>query len=689
MSEAKTNRFTLDRAALGDVLKRIAQPICVIDKDMDILWANEAAEKLFGQGIVGRKCYQVYFLRGEPCEPQPCPAMKVFHEGSAHEHEAAVLDQQGRQRYFHCTCSVALWDEQGRPAAVVQVSQEITRQKQAEEALRKAKDFYLKLFDAFPNPIWRCRPDGTMDYFNQAWLSFTGLQPVEALGQGWLKAVHPQDGEELLKVHSQALQHKRGYTHAYRLRHRSGQYRWVQEHGSPFYDLEGHLGGIIGTCYDITECRQQREHLSYMATHDALTGLPNRLLLRERLQQAVAMARRRGRHVAVMLVDVDHFKLINDTLGHEVGDQLLKALAARLLKCVREGDTVARLGGDEFILSLADMAHGQAAAIVAQRIHNRLAEPFQVAQKEFFVTVSIGIAIYPQDSEDLNSLLSHADAAMYRAKQSGRNTYLFFTTEMNEQSYKRLQLETTLRRAIEAGQFRLYFQRQMDVLRGRCVGLEALLRWQHPELGLLSPAEFIPVAEETGLIIPIGQWALREACRSNMRLREFGLEPLKTGVNLSMKQFKHVHLHALVEQTLSETAMPARLLELELTESAVMGDPAHTAMVLHKLRALGVRVAIDDFGTGYSSMQYLRHLPVDTLKIDRSFIKDIPEDNNAVAIVRAIITMARSLALEVVAEGVEDARQCEFLKKEGCHLMQGYYFDRPAPLQEVLGRLRG
>jgi EAL domain-containing protein (putative c-di-GMP-specific phosphodiesterase class I) len=229
----------------------------------------------------------------------------------------------------------------------------------------------------------------------------------------------------------------------------------------------------------------------------------------------------------------------------------------------------------------------------------------------------------------------------------------------------------------------------MDVLRGRCVGLEALLRWQHPELGLLSPAEFIPVAEETGLIIPIGQWALREACRSNMRLREFGLEPLKTGVNLSMKQFKHVHLHALVEQTLSETAMPARLLELELTESAVMGDPAHTAMVLHKLRALGVRVAIDDFGTGYSSMQYLRHLPVDTLKIDRSFIKDIPEDNNAVAIVRAIITMARSLALEVVAEGVEDARQCEFLKKEGCHLMQGYYFDRPAPLQEVLGRLRG
>ena len=438
---------------------------------------------------------------------------------------------------------------------------------------------------------------------------------------------------------------------------------------------------------EISERKRAEERLNYMAHYDQLTGLPNRILFNDLLKQAMIEAAAHERLVALMFLDLDRFKTINDTLGHETGDALLKAVAERLRDCLRRGDTVARLSGDEFALVFADMAHIDDASRLAQKILDRFTTPFRIGERDLFITSSIGITLYPFDQDDANTLLKNADAAMYRAKEQGRNNYQFYTSEMNVRALERLSFETNLRQALERDEFILHYQPKVDLVTGNVIGMEALLRWQNPELGLVSPAEFIPLAEETGLIVAIGEWVIRTACKQNKAWQAAGLPSLRISVNLSARQFKEKNLVERVAQALKETGLEARYLELELTES-LLQTPETTITPLKELHALGIHLSIDDFGTGYSSLSYLKRFPIDTLKIDRSFVRDITTDADDAAIANAIITMAHSLGMYVVAEGVETGEQLAFLCQRKCDSMQGYYFSKPLPADAFVSLIK-
>jgi diguanylate cyclase (GGDEF)-like protein/PAS domain S-box-containing protein len=432
---------------------------------------------------------------------------------------------------------------------------------------------------------------------------------------------------------------------------------------------------------------QAEEAVKFVATHDALTGLPNRIMFNQRLEHAIAQARRYARRLAVLFIDLDRFKIINDTLGHESGDVLLREVAQRLTENLRAADTVARLGGDEFVVLVEQAGDAHDLAGVAQKLISALTAGFPVHGQEYHVTASIGISTFPDDGEDVQTLLKNADIAMYRAKEQGRNAYRFYSAQMNVHSMERLTLESGLRRALERRELTLHYQPQVHMRRGHITGMEALVRWQHPELGLVSPDRFIQIAEETGLIVPMGEWVLHTACEAQRAWEGLGIPDVTVAVNLSARQFVHGDLAREVMRALERTGCPARCLELEITESMVMHSPERAVEVLNELQEMGVGVAIDDFGIGYSSLAYLKRFPIDSLKIDRSFIMDIPGDKNDAAITQAVIAMAHSLGVKVIAEGVETRQQYNFLRKHRCDEMQGYYFSPPLPMEQATGLL--
>jgi diguanylate cyclase (GGDEF)-like protein len=463
------------------------------------------------------------------------------------------------------------------------------------------------------------------------------------------------------------------------------------------------LNSVANTLAGLIEHRQTQEalqralkryeesesRLDRLAHHDTLTGLPNRLLLTARMEHALARARRDNHMVAVLFLDLDHFKDINDTLGHPVGDLLLKETAHRLTACVREEDTVGRLGGDEFTLILEDLEDSGLASSVAQRILASLAEKFVLDSHEVFVSCSIGISLFPGDGDDAVTLFKNADSALYRAKEQGRNNSQFYTEELTTRAMQRLAMETSLRHAIERNELRLYYQPQIDLYNGQVIGIEALLRWQHPELGLVLPDVFIPLAEETGLILPIGEWVLRTACARLKSWMAAGLPRIVVGVNLSSRQFNQKNLYDTVAAALHDSGLPPDCLELELTERIIMQDAEAAIVSLTKLKSLGVRFSIDDFGTGYSSLSYLKRFPIDRIKIDQSFVRNITTDPEDAAVSQAIISMSHSLNLKTVAEGVETAEQREFLRARQCDEVQGFHFSRPLPESEMEQLLRG
>src|SRR5690349_2578803 len=430
------------------------------------------------------------------------------------------------------------------------------------------------------------------------------------------------------------------------------------------------------------ERKRYQEQLEYQANYDALTGLPNRNLLRDRLKQSV-YAQRFARSIGVVFLDIDHFKFVNDSLGHNTGDKLLKKVAERLTETVRDCDTVARLGGDEFILILNDQS-GDVIYRAMQRIIGRVAEPIEIEGQELLVTASAGISLYPQDGPDVETLLKNADAAMYRAKEKGRNNFQFYTAEMNRQVNERLKMETSLRRALERKEFEVYYQPRINVESGALVGCEALLRWQHPDLGLTLPERFIGLAEETGLIVPIGEWVLRAACAQAQAWKKGRTSPIAVSVNLSMRQFRQEALAGAIDDALRQSGLDPHLLEMELTESLVMQDTEGAIRVLGRLREIGVALSVDDFGTGHSSLSYLTRLPISALKIDQSFVQHIKgtgmPDEGVVA--QAIISLGHNLKLKVVGEGVETDAQFEFLKKHDCDEVQGFHFGKPMPAPE-------
>jgi diguanylate cyclase (GGDEF)-like protein len=418
--------------------------------------------------------------------------------------------------------------------------------------------------------------------------------------------------------------------------------------------------------------------LRYRTQHDALTGLPNRTLLNDRLHQILAQSTREGWQVGILFLDLDRFKWINDTLGHSAGDSLLKAVAQRLSIRIRSCDTVARLGGDEFVVVLSAVKHEQHIAHTTEEIRGSFSAPFDIEGQEIFVSASIGVAIFPLDGKDVGSLLRNADTAMYVAKESGRDNFQFFSQEMNNRAVERMSLERNLRKALDRQEFTLFYQPQFDVQHGRILGMEALLRWNHPEMGDIPPGKFIPIAEETGLIVPIGEWVLRTACLQAKSWVNAGYSEIRMAVNISGCQFKQNNLPRLVRNVLSETG-----LELELTESILMENDSSAIDMLRELKTIGVHLAIDDFGTGYSSLTYLKHFPIDRLKIDQLFIKDITTNVDDASIADAIIALASSLRMDVIAEGVETREQVAFLKSRNCFKMQGFYFSRPVPAAEA------
>jgi len=431
--------------------------------------------------------------------------------------------------------------------------------------------------------------------------------------------------------------------------------------------------------YSIERKRYQVQ-LEHQANYDALTGLPNRNLLHDRLRQAV-YSQRDKRSIAVVFMDLDHFKFVNDSLGHSTGDVLLKAMADRLRAVLREGDTVGRVGGDEFVLILNDQSNEEIIYRAMQRITAKVSEPLTIDGKELHVSCSAGISIYPQDGRDVDTLLKNADAAMYRAKEHGRANFQFYTSEMNERVNERLALENALRRALDRNELALHYQQKVSLKTGRIVGAEALVRWMHPEWGLVRPARFIPLAEETGLIVSIGDWVLREACRQTRAWIDQGLDPGVVSVNLSVRQFRQEGLVRTVSRILEETRLDPAQLEMELTESMVMHNVDAAIAILQGLKQLGVALSVDDFGTGYSSLSYLKDLPIDTLKIDRSFVRDIGagEEADDGVLAQAIISLGHALHLKVIAEGVETDAQLRFLRRHGCDEVQGFFHGEPVP----------
>ena len=463
---------------------------------------------------------------------------------------------------------------------------------------------------------------------------------------------------------------------------KNGERYFLSISGTPRLDAEGKFAGYQGISREITDQKVAEERIQYLATHDALTALPNRAMFSHLLNVAIPTAQRYARRFAVLFIDLDRFKFINDTLGHEAGDQLLKEITARFKAALRASDVIARLGGDEFVVLIQEMSSPEQAANVARKLLSAAMKPLELMGHECRVTASIGISIFPEDGDDEQLLMKNADIAMYFAKEEGKNNFQFYSKEIKSQSLERMILESNLRHAMERDEFELHYQAKVDLNTNSITGAEALLRWTNATLGSVSPGQFIPIAEETGLIVPIGLWVLRTACRQNMAWQQQGLPPICVAVNLSVRQFADDNLLAQIAAVLSETGMTPSLLELEITEGMVVHNPDRAIRLLTAIKAMGVRLAIDDFGTGYSSLGQLKNFPIDTLKVDRSFIRDLATDAEDKAITKAIIAMGRTLSLTVVAEGVETVEQESFLREFSCDEMQGFYFSKPIAANE-------
>ena len=456
----------------------------------------------------------------------------------------------------------------------------------------------------------------------------------------------------------------------------------------------------IALVRDITERKLAEEQIAYLAYHDSLTGLPNTRLFKDRLLQGLEQAQRNDKILAVIFLDLDRFKLINDTMGHDVGDQLLQVVSERLMEAVRRTDSIAlnsfntlnssiaRLGGDEFTIMLEDLADTQAVSRICERLIELVSQPLELQGQEVYTSASIGIAIYPHDGESVDVLLKNADVAMYHAKERGRNNYQFFTESMNKDSEERFQLENSMRKALKNNEIELYYQPQVSISSGQIVGMEALIRWKHPVKGFISPASFIPIAEESGLIVQIGEWVIQEACRQSARWKEQGFKPVRISVNVSAKQLQEEALVDVIQHNLDVCGIDANALGVELTETAIILEPEIALARLEQIKSLGIKLSMDDFGTGYSSLSYLKRYPIDTLKIDQAFIRSVTVDNEDGALVKAIIAMAHALGMDVVAEGVELQEQLEFLGVHGCDTMQGYLFSRPVPAVDLEGLLK-
>ena len=590
------------------------------------------------------------------------------------EHVAKLAVQHGAQDYLlkghldSYLLSKALGSMVGRAACA--------------EALFEEQERAQVTLNSIGDAVMSTDVGGCVTYLNIVAERMTGWSRGEAAGHPFeevFRIVDAHTREAIQNPMALAIRENKtvGLTPNCLLIRRDGIEAAIEDSAAPIHDRRGQVTGAVMVFHDVSTARELSLRLSYLAQHDNLTDLPNRVLLNDRLTQAMALAHRHRRKLAVLFLDGDRFKHINDSLGHVIGDRLLQSVAQRLLDCVRRSDTVSRQGGDEFVILLSEVTHPQDAAVSAEKILLAMNAPHRIGQHDVHLTMSIGIVTYPDDGTDAETLVRNADFAMYHAKNSGRNNYQFFKPEMNVRAVERQSLENGLRDAIDRREFVLHYQPKMNLETGAIIGVEALIRWHHPERGMVSPVQFIPIAEDCGFIVPIGQWVLREACHQARAWQDLGLRPVRMAVNVSAVELRASDFVAGVNDILTETGLDPRYLELELTESFLMQDSKSTVAVLEALKGMGVQLALDDFGTGYSSLSYLKRFPIDTLKIDQSFVRDLTTDADDASIVTAVISMGKSLHMGVVAEGVETQEQLAFLREQSCPEGQGYYFSRP------------
>ncbi len=667
---------------MRQLIEAIPGPVYYQNRDGLYLGCNQAFLEMIGKprsAVIGASVYDL--APRDLAEVYRSADDELFQHPGSQVYESRVLHAEGSYRdvIFH----KATYGRSGDPGGgLVGVMLDITDRKRMEAHLQQA----ATVFDSSAEGITITAPDGCIIAVNRAFTDITGYSEVDVIGQ------NP-------RILQSGRQDRGVYIEMWETLHNCG--RWQGElwnrrkDGEAFLesltisavkDNSGQVSHYVGVFSDITELRRAQDQLDHQAHHDPLTGLPNRLLLGDRLHKAIQRAHRDETGVAVLFIDLDRFKNINDTLGHQVGDHVLCEVARRLGNLMRESDTVGRLGGDEFLIVIEDIAAATAVPHIAEKILGALQDAPVTVGQEFFVGASIGISLYPEDGGDAEMLMKNADVAMYRAKERGRNTYEFFTKELTQSSLARLQMETKLRRAIDRAELRVYLQPQFCLASGRVVGAEALVRWLRPEQGLVLPGEFIRIAEESGLIVPIGAWVQHTAaCQWAAWVAE-GLDPGVLSVNVSGVEFARGRIEETARQTLATCRLSAQFLELEITESAIMSHAEDSTQILDNLRAMGLSLVIDDFGTGYSSLAYLKRLPLNKLKVDQSFVRGLPGDTEDCAIVRAVIALAHSLQLTVIAEGVESEAQREFLAREGCDEMQGYLRGRPMPFDEYAMR---
>ncbi len=621
----------------------------------------------------------------------PCPALaeragETLVTGAPYDNVLVALDgKSDGVRYFEFNIRRT---RQERGNMLLLIGQDVTFRRKARMRLQESEEFFRLTFNQAAVGIVLLGSDGRLLRVNRKMSHILGFSEVELLQRFFQQLTYEDDlADELTLIGRLQAGEISDYQREKRLLRKDGRSVWVNVSVSVMRDANG-CQRFIAVVEDIARRKQAEEALMRMANHDALTGLPNRVLLQDRLAHAIVHAQRAGNQVGVMFIDLDRFKHVNDSLGHDAGDQMIVEIARRLSSSLRESDTVARQGGDEFVVVLPELVSADDAAKVAQKLLDSLFRPLLLCGQEVFPTGSIGIAMYPRDGHDSQTLLKCADSAMYRSKAEGGNHYHFYVSDMGLQAYEHLRMEGALQRALSRNEFVLHYQPLVDLGSGAVIGAEALLRWQPQGLPMVPPAEFIPLAEETGLIVPIGEWVLATAMAQQVAWQAQGLPPLRVSVNLSARQFHGQDVAQQVAELLARTGCDPQYLTLEITESVLMQNPSAATDTMRRLAAMGVQLAIDDFGTGYSSLASLKRFPIHSLKIDRSFVADLTEDADDAAIVNAVIALAHSMKLNVIAEGVETSEQLDFLSRQGCDQMQGFCFSRPVEAKDLEALLR-
>ena len=602
--------------------------------------------------------------------------------------EERRTDPSGAPKWM-LTTKIPMRDDRGQIVGLVGVARNITERKRAEQDLKAERALFRAMIDQVPDYLFVKDTGSRFVVVNRAVAADLGLEPDDLMGKTDFE-LHRHElaakffadeqkvissGEALIDIEEYVVDP-------------SGNKQWLSTSKVPLRNDKNEVIGIVGISRNVSERKRAEDQIHFMALHDVLTGLPNRYLLMDRLTQALLQAQRSSARATVIFIDLDNFKLVNDSLGHNAGDTLLKVVAERMIRCVRATDTVARLGGDEFVVLLIDQTDGPAVtSAILDKIRAAIAVPIPIEGQQFHVTCSIGVAAFPGDGANPETLLMNADVAMYKAKESGRDNCQFYTTEMDEAAYERRLLQEGLREAIANDEFELVYQPQVDLRTGGIFAVEALVRWRHPKLGVILPSKFIPLAEESGLIVPLGDWVLREACRQNKAWQDAGIAPISVCVNVSARQFREKSWAKRVADTLRETGLGPKYLELELTESMLMQDVPGAIAAMRELGALGVHFSIDDFGTGYSSLSALKSFPVARLKIDQSFVRNLSGDVNDRKIARAVISLGQKLNMKVIAEGVETDEQLAFLQESECDEIQGYHFSKPVGSEAVAAML--